>query len=476
MFSYNFSRFEVDDWAEQIFKQADLGDPRRVQRVIHTARAMAKRPGLSIPCLFDSRYDVKATYTLLHRPEATPDRIQESHRQGVAREARIPGETYLYLEDTSEMLWKDRQPIRGLGPIGRKPTNQGFLLHSVVAIHWTSPSAGQTTRPPVRILGLADQIYQNRVPRPADEANDASFARLKRTRESQIWEQAGERLGKAPEGVRWERVCDRGADIYEFLTHCREVGHGFTVRAAQNRMLVDTEGNVHGHLFETARCAHILGRFDLDLRARPSHPARTAHLAVSALPVGLRSPLRPGFSPGKLPPIECTVVRVFELEPPAGVEPLEWVLLTDVVVETFEAALEVALKYSTRWLIEDFHKALKTGMGAERLQLETAERLFATIAIMSLVALRLVGLREAVRINPDAPAEQSGLSELELKVLRVKLKRPVKTVGEAALAIGRLGGHMNRKSDGWPGWKSLWLGMKHLHLLVQGVQLAPSLP
>ena len=170
-------------------------------------------------------------------------------------------------------------------------------------------------------------------------------------------------------------------------------------------------------------------------------------------------------------------MRVFEPAPPAGVKtPLEWVLLTDAPVETFQAALEVAVKYSARWLIEEFHKALKTGLGAERLQLETAARLFAAIAVMSLVALRLIDLREAVRLEPESPAERAGVSALELAVLRARLKRPIKTVRELALAIGRLGGHMNRKGDGLPGWQTLWIGMKKLHNLVQGVLLAQSLP
>ena len=95
---------------------------------------------------------------------------------------------------------------------------------------------------------------------------------------------------------------------------------------------------------------------------------------------------------------------------------------------------------------------------------------------MSLVALRLIDLRSAVRLDPEAPAETAGLTPLELAVLRAKLKRPIKTVREAALAIGRLGGHMNRKGDGLPGWQTLWLGMKKLHMLIQGVLLAQSLP
>jgi hypothetical protein len=174
--------------------------------------------------------------------------------------------------------------------------------------------------------------------------------------------------------------------------------------------------------------------------------------------------------------IALSVVRVFEPDPPAGIKaPLEWVLLTDAAIEGFEAALEVAVKYSARWLIEEFHKALKTGLGAERLQLETAHRLFAAIAIMSIVALRLIDLRERFRVQPHAPAETAAISPLELKVLRVQMKRPILTIKELALAIGRLGGHMNRKADGMPGWQTLWRGMKKMQLLTQGVLLAEKI-
>jgi hypothetical protein len=125
-----------------------------------------------------------------------------------------------------------------------------------------------------------------------------------------------------------------------------------------------------------------------------------------------------------------------------------------------------------RWVIEEYHKALKTGLGAERLQFETAARLFAAVAIMSVVALRLVGLREQVRCRPDHPAERAGLTPLELEVLRKVNSRPVSTVQEVALAIGRLGGHLNRHQDGLPGWQTLWRGIKKLTLLVEGVRLA----
>ena len=82
------------------------------------------------------------------------------------------------------------------------------------------------------------------------------------------------------------------------------------------------------------------------------------------------------------------------------------------------------------------------------------------------------GAREQVRRDADAPARASGLSELELEVLRRRLHREVTTVRDVALAIGRLGGHMNRASDGMPGWITLWRGMHELRLLVEGVRLA----
>lgn len=248
------------------------------------------------------------------------------------------------------------------------------------------------------------------------------------------------------------------------------------IRAAQDRCLTNEQGfEVTGKLFATARAQEALGNFALELRTRPGQAARTAQLQVSAVGVWLRGPQRPGKGPGYLAPVGCNVVRVWEPNPPPNTEPLEWILLTDWPVERYAQALEVALAYSTRWLIEEFHKALKTGTKAEELQLETAESLFAAIAIKSIVALRLLDLRERVRLSPDAPAEQAGLDELELGVLRKFLNRQIKTIREVALAIDRLGGHLNRKGDGMPGWQTLSCGMVKLNNLVEGARIALKL-
>jgi hypothetical protein len=461
-------------WAERNFGKAKLRDERRVERVIKIAEAMAANPGGSIPQLFSRSYDVKAAYNLFKNNKATPDNLQLGHREIVKEEMETRG-VYLLLEDTTEMIWP--QPRAGLGPVGDgKGTQQGFHLHSVLTVKWQPIAEGQNKRPSVEVVGFCDQQYHIRKPLEDKRGN----ARKGKTGdlESEFWDKASQRIGAVKDinGAIWIRVCDRGADIYEFLSGCQKLHHDFVVRARHNRVLVDSETKKPtGNLVDNIGSQPALGEFSLELRGRGKEPARTAKLSISAMPVSLRAPQRPGADAGKNPPINCWAVRVWEASPPKDVEPLEWLLLCSTKVATFEQALECALQYSARWIIEEFHKALKLGLGAERLQLETADALFAAIAIMSIVALRLIDLREQLRFQPTAPAQQSCLNEMELQVLGLKINKPIETVKDVALALGRLGGHLNRKSDGMPGWQSLWRGMLKLQSLVEGFRLAHNL-
>lgn len=463
-------------WAEAHFGDVDLGHAKRNQRAVTIAAGFARKPGMSIPQTFEQVYDIKAAYNFFADPSVTPDELQAPHRELTLEQLQQPG-TYLLIEDTTEPSWGGQQPRPGLGRIGdKKSKRQGFQLHTTLAVRWPSCPAPTATghRPPVVILGIADQHTQVRVDAPP---NETRHARLLRARESEVWEITTTRLGSAPENeaIRWVRVCDRGADIYEFLMSCEAEGHGYVVRAAQDRAVVAAAGVVATRLFKSARQAASLGDFTLELRARHEQPARLARLSVSATRLTLRSPWRPGHGRGTQAPVTCTVVRIWEAEPPAGVEALEWFLLCDAEVTTFEQAREIALQYATRWLVEEFHKALKTGLGIEKLQLETGAELMAAVSLLSVVAVRLLHLREVVHLLPEAPAPASGLDTLELEVLAAKTKRTLTTVQEVALALGRLGGHLNRKSDGLPGWITLWRGYVALQALVDGVRLTHKL-
>ena len=252
--------------------------------------------------------------------------------------------------------------------------------------------------------------------------------------------------------------------------------------AAQDRALVAAAaGTAAGRLFELARAQPSAGQFPLSLRGRPRQPAREVVLQVSFTPaLALRAPQRPGGATGKGEPVPAGLVRVWEAVPPGtppGTPPgLEWLLLCDQPVPDFAQALVCARQYASRWLIEDFHKALKTGLGAEKLQLQTAPRLFAAVVLLSVVALALVDMREQSRYHPERPADAAGLDPLHLRVLRHQSRRPVRTVREVFLALAALGGHLGRTGDGPPGWQTLGYGLMSLRRLVAGVRLAAQLP
>jgi hypothetical protein len=463
-------------WIRTQFEGAALGDVRRIRRTIQVATTMMTQPGATLPQLSATRSDLKATYALWAHATSTPAHLQAGHRQQVQRALAEGTAPVLLVEDTTVMSWAGNAPVAGLGPIGSGGDAglQGFLLHSVLAMRWAAPPPlGEPRRPPVTLLGVVDQQYHVRTPAPPTEATlpagSQPFARQRRWRESALWLESTAHLGPAPhagQGPRWVRIGDRGADLFEFLEHCRAAGHGYVVRAAQNRALESG-----GQLFAPLRTAAPTARLTLELRARPRQPARVATLQVAAMAVQLRAPRRPGAAAGRRPGVACTALRVWEVDAPAGVVPLEWLLLSDASVESASDAITVVQQYATRWVIEEYHKVLKTGLGAERLQLEEATRLFAAIAVMSVVAVRLLHLKEWVRTVPEAPAAVAGLTPLEHRLLLLHVKRPLPTVRDVTLALGRLGGHLNRTADGLPGWRTLWRGLQRLHAMAEGAAL-----
>ena len=134
---------------------------------------MARQPGGSIPQLFLHRYDVKAAYTLLERPEATPQRLQAGHQSLVKARLQTPG-TYLLLEDSTELGWTRVHPVEDLASIGNLQSDQcrGFLLHTTLAVRCLRNAADDqpsTGRPAVEVLGIADQEYLLKKPRPPGE-------------------------------------------------------------------------------------------------------------------------------------------------------------------------------------------------------------------------------------------------------------------------------------------------------------------
>ena len=154
---------------------------------------------------------------------------------------------------------------------------------------------------------------------------------------------------------------------------------------------------------------------------------------------------------------------------------LEWLLLTTRPIESLDQALEIISWYTRRWIVEEFHKAWKTGCRAEERRLTQAERLVPLLGALAIVAVRLLTLRDAARRDSTAPADAPAAA---LKVLAAKLHRPAECFesNRAFLrGVAQLGGFLARTSDGDPGWQTLWKGWSVLMTLVEGYELAQTI-
>lgn len=198
-------------------------------------------------------------------------------------------------------------------------------------------------------------------------------------------------------------------------------------------------------------------------------------MGVRAPAVAVRAPWRPGHGRARRHPLTGTAVRVWEAAAPDPGARLEGILGCDANVDHVAPAQACALQDATRWLIEAYHQAITTGRGAERRPRERAERLVAALALLRGVALRLRALRDRLRRPPHAEADPSGLRPLAREVVRVRSGRQLSPVRAVALALGRLGGHLNRQGEGVPGWQPLWPGMTTLPAVGEGVLIAHRL-
>jgi hypothetical protein len=265
-------------------------------------------------------------------------------------------------------------------------------------------------------------------------------------------------------------ITDREGDIAELFEENRRQGNEAIIRCRHNRATT----HPLKWAFDAVRAAPLLGTKTVNVPRHEAYAARTAQVELRACKLNLPAPTR-----GE-PPLELTLVEVWEPQPPAGCEPLHWLLWTTFEVLTLEQALKIVQWYKCRWRIEDMHLTLKSGYKIEASQLETAERLKKLIVLITPLAIRIVNLRDAAREQPEAPCT-AVLSEPEWRTLQAyfykQLPAPQQappTLRQAALWIGRLGGHMGRKGDGLPGVRTLWIGFRDLERMTRLFQICRS--
>jgi hypothetical protein len=447
----------VNDWAKEQFGQCQLGDVRRTTRLVKYAAEAAADPSASTPKQTESWSDCKAAYRLIDNEDVTFAAIAAPHYR--ATKDRKEG-TWLVISDTTETHFPGAK-VKGLGPTG-DGGGRGFLLHSALMV---SADGKQ-------IPGLAGQLirYRRKVKK---ESGGAKRVRRK-DRESVIWGQLIDQVGPPAPGVKFIHVCDRGGDQFELYCHMIQNGSSWVVRAAQLHRKVKTPQGDSLKLSAYLDQLPVAGSYTLKLAANKGQVAREATLEVRFGPVILPRPKHASkwAKESGIAEIAMRVVEAREINAPKGMEPARWVLLTAEEADSFETAWVVLEHYEKRPLVEEFHKALKTGCRLESRQYETAKRLEAITAVLGILAVRLLQLKTLARKEPQRPASEV-VPQSWITMLAGMRKRttPVNwTVREFYREMAKLGGFLGRKSDGEPGWMTLWRGFEKLHLCLRGAE------
>lgn len=450
-----------------------FGDKRLDDRLESTFNEMAKRPAGTLPQKLPGRAELVGGYRMFNNPKVTHAAVLAAHRASCL--ARLEGYTgkILVLHDTSTLDYSGLD-VDGLGQVG-DGHGKGLLAHNSLAI---LPETRE-------VAGLLNQILHKRADVPKGESKKSRAQRP--DRESGLWKRAVQGLPAMPPGARVTDVSDRGSDLSEYI--CCEVAAGreFIVRSQHNRKLVDQgEPSVMDDESETpqegqARKLHELlralppaGQYTLRVPA-DAGGWREAVIGVAFAKVNVLPPRQARGEHGREPVEVFGVIARETGTPPGRQKPVEWILLTNRPVATVEQAREVVEDYACRWMIEDYHKAMKSGCGIEDMQLTTLQGLSAAIAVQSVLAVHVLRLRCKAR-DEQTKGQPARLHEEELKVRLAARdsKHPdwrAMTLFEFYIAVARMGGYVLNPQKRPPGWMILWRGYVRLEDMCEGVRL-----
>ena len=394
-------------------------------------------------------------------PRVTAAKIVEGWSRPTG--AACTGRHVLAIQDTTEVRFPTtEQRRRGLGPV-KKGNAYGVLVHAMIAVDAEDGAClglvgGEVwTRP-----GL---VSTPRRQRPLEE------------RESVRWLATAAQAKSVLQAAAMVTVVDdREGDIYAKWASLPQANFHLLSRAAQDRSLAGG-----GMLFAAAARFAVVGRRRIELPGRePGQAKRTAELELRYGEVEVCRPLHEHDR--SLPEtIRLRLVEVRETDPPAGVEPLHWRLLTTHVITDAAAAWQIVDWYRMRWLIEQLFRVMKTqGLQLEDSQIASAERLLKLAAVAAKAAcidIQLVQERDgkhqlpAANVFTEAEIEtlEALVPTLEGKTERQRNPHPPASLARAAWVIARLGGWNCYYKP--PGPITFRRGMEQFHAIHRGHRL-----
>ena len=422
-----------DQWATQEFGAAELGDSRLTRRLVEVAGAKAKNPAKAwTEIAKGDAAATKAYYRFIEKPDTSPvtmSAILQPHREQTIRRMQAQ-QTVLCIQDGTDLNYTNLAICEGLHTIGSNQTgakSKGLHLHSTLAVTTAGLPLGvlradcpEPHPKPPKIKGRDGKLKD--VPSSAIPIEQKkTFAWIEGLRDLNA-------VGAQMPNTRIVSVMDREADFFElFDEQRRNPRTELLVRAKHNRKTA-----TGAKLFEAVRSTPVRDRYEIKVprqSARPkrskqkARPARKKRMATVELRYTRTTLTVPEDCPLQdHPPIEIAVIHLVEPNPPPGVKPVEWFLLTTIDVNDAEQARQCIRWYCLRWRIEDWHRVLKSGCRIEELGHKTAGRIQRAVAINLVIAWRIMLMTLLGREAPELPPEVI-FSDIEIEVLRRYAKK-----------------------------------------------------
>ncbi len=461
-------------WAGDEMKTAEFPDKRLNERLVAVLSQLAAQPTASMPAACGGYAEMAAAYRLFENKRLCFEDILQPHIDATRR--RVAEQPVVILaQDTTELdFTRPQQQVVGAGPLdGSK--RRGAFLHP---LHAFTPDGVPLGTVAARLWTRPDEP-----PLPAAERQARRKALPIEQKESQRWidmMRCGKELAAEVPGTRFICVADSEADIYEHLTEAQSEPRrvDWIVRAAGDRALQGDEEDAEstGLLRAEVLKSAVLFTKTVTVREREpkvacnargrcqARPARQAEVEVRAAWVTLHPPYR---RDRKLPPLVVNVVLVREIAPPAGEDPIEWILLTSLPIRTVEEVAAVIQYYCVRWMMEILFRTLKSGCRIEERRFETIDRLFLCLAVYLIVSWRTLFVCRMGRSLPDVSCEVVFEPAEWKSAWRVVRRSPAPAqppkLSEIVRMVAQLGGYVNRPRKDEPGPQTVWLGLQRLH-------------
>lgn len=450
---------ENAQWVIEQFQGCDLGDKRRTKRLLKVADNMLARPEGSLQQQNNGWTDLKGAYRFFSNDAVTFTGVCEQHWK-LTRQTSTG--RYLLISDTTDINLTKHKATKGLGILGNGD-GRGIQLHSCLLYD---------TNKNLFLGSPGATLYKRKRVKPGETRKQ----RLKRFRESALWGKLVDEIGKPPVGSQWIHVFDRGGDNFEAMCRIKLQNCDWIIRAARLQRKVLDQENQTVKLESLLGQGEVLGTYELHLRARQGVEARIAKIEVSTFRVTYPAPkvASQWLKDCGITSLSMNVVVVKEVDAPKGVKPVLWVLLTSLPVNTWEEVWQIITDYETRWIIEEYHKVIKSGCNIQGHSLRHADRHEPLIGLISVVGTRLFQLKFVGRNQPEAKAATHVPASWIrcLLLMRPNLKATGLTVYQFMRELAILGGFIGRKSDGEPGWETIWRGYQRMRQTLEGMQLA----